>query len=157
MVRCCPEPILLRNGSTRWDTKGFQGIGNDNCFFGRPRVVDAVLSRDHHDQRAVYSQLSRLRLQHSRPEKQLLAAIKLEALPVVSSPGIVAAARATTFREARRALRCRFSTCHHDDLVMVVLPSVKGANDSCPGVTYLPRDQARTVIHESELGGVASF
>ena len=74
---------------------------------------------------------------------------KLEALPVVSSPGIVAAARATTFREARRALRCRFSTCHHDDLVMVVLPSVKGANDSCPGVTYLPRDQARTVIHES--------
>ena len=116
---------------TRWQTKGFQGEGNDNCFFGRPPVVDAVLSRIHNDQRAVYTKLGRLRLSHARPEKQFLAAIKLEGLPVVGLPGIVAAARSTTFNEARRALGCHFSTCHADDLVMQVLPSLYMPNSSC--------------------------
>ena len=62
---------------------GLTVVGNDNCFFGTPRVLERIYSRFVPSRyRDVYVGMSKARLPHDRPELQLTVAAGLERVPL---------------------------------------------------------------------------
>ena len=95
--------------------------GNDNCFFGAPHDVDALLGVFERNASVVYTEAKRRNLSLSRHESALLpVAAELAHLRLAKrayTPGMLRASRAPLPEE---------TSCHLDDVRLLLLPEAGG-------------------------------
>ena len=113
------------------DPVGLSALGNDNCLFGHPATLDALLEQMHLRQRETYRETKRLRLSTARPELQIVAAANLKGWPALALglsavKGLASSRKKGALRASLRRHRrqCQFASCHYDDQRMLMLPSV---------------------------------
>ena len=91
--------------------------GNDNCFFGAPHDVDALLGVFERNASVVYTEAKRRNLSLSRHESALLPVAAELAHLRAYTPGMLRASRAPLPEE---------TSCHLDDVRLLLLPEAGG-------------------------------
>ena len=113
IVGCAPV-ARLSVGST----------GNDNCFFGPPRALDAFLRPFERNASAVYAEAKRRGASLSRHESAFL--------PVAAAMAGVRLATHAYVPGSARVPTPRLTSCHRDDLRLLLLPEVEGLQPTAP-------------------------
>lgn len=117
---------------------GMGNFGNDNCLFGAPAALDALLEQIVLRQEQTYRHVKRLGLSNARPEMQFTAAAALlrgdraghrTRHPGMSAVVAIASKAKGRLADALQRKRCQFASCHLDDqrMLMPVVPNDAGA------------------------------
>ena len=97
---------------------GVGSLGNDNCFFGPPRALDAFFEAFEHNSSAVYIEAKRRNYEMAEHETSLV--------PVAADFAGVRLARHEYVPGRRRFPPRKHTSCHFDDLRLLLLPEVLG-------------------------------